>query len=61
MMNQELTAVINGRINQIGNRTNLLQRGGCLKKLKEDLERIQQDVSDFILFINNLEKEEVNQ
>ena len=56
MKNQELTEVINSKINQIGNRTNLLQRGGCLKKLKEDLEKIQQDIKETVSFINEINK-----
>ena len=60
MQTEELTRRVNQKIDQIGNRTNLLQRGGCLKQLKEDLEKIQTEVSEFILFINNLDKEEVN-
>ncbi len=56
MNSQELTEKVNQRINQIGNRTNLLQRGGCLKKLKEDLEKIQQDIKETVSFINEINK-----
>lgn len=61
MKTDELTKKVNQRINQIGNRTNLLQRGGCLNQLKNDLEKIRQDVMEFIIFINDLENKEVNQ
>ncbi len=60
MRTEELTRRVNQKIDRINNRTNLLMRGGCLKQLKKDLVNIQQDVMEFISFINDVEKEEVN-
>ncbi len=57
MKTDELTKKVNQKINQIGNQTNLLMRGGCLQKLKEDLEQIEQDVRGLILLIDNIGKE----
>ena len=59
MQTEELTRRVNQKIDQIGNRTNLLMRGGCLKQLKSELEKIAGDVRDLILLIDDIEKEEV--
>ena len=60
MSSEELTKNVNEKINQIGNRVNLLQRGGCLQQLKSDLEKITGDVRGLIIFIDELENKEVN-
>lgn len=61
MASDELTQKVNQRINQIGNRTNLLQRGGCLGVLKKDLEKIEQDVRGLIQLIDSIDNEKAEE
>ena len=55
-MNQELTEIINNRIDQLKNRVKEIPSGGGLESLRLKLDDIQENIKSFVSLLNELEK-----
>jgi hypothetical protein len=55
MTNEELTAVINSKIDEIRNQINKLNRGGCIGILTSRLDDINLEIQSLVSTINGIE------